>query len=132
MPKVEWHGEKILADCAKAAMDGMEEFARVDVLPLADESCPTDRGVMKGSHAVIRDGVAVMAGPHNEGDTFGGEKDQVVIGYGGAASAYVEKQHEDMTLSHPSGKAKWLEEAFNEKQGELPEKIKARLAGVLG
>ncbi len=113
-------------------MDGMEEFARVDVLPLADENCPTDSGVMKGSHAVIRDGVAVMAGPHNEGDNFGGEKDQIVIGYGGAASAYVERQHEDMTLSHPSGKAKWLEDAFNTKQSELPEKIKVRVAGVLG
>ena len=112
-------------------MDGMEEFARVDVLPLADENCPTDSGVMKGSHAVIRDGAAVDAGPYNEGDNFGGERGQVVIGYGGAASAYVERQHEDMTLSHPSGEAKWLENAFNAKHSELPEKIKSRLAGVL-
>lgn len=131
MPKVEWYGDKIVEQCKKAAMDGAEEFARVDVLPLADENCPTDRGVMKGSHAVVRDGAAVVVGPHNEGDNFGGEKDQIVIGYGGAASAYVEKQHEDMTLSHPSGKAKWLEDAFNEKQRELSEKVKNRVAEVL-
>ena len=131
MPKVEWKWDQILAQVEKAVMDGMEEFARVDVLPLADENCPTDSGVMKGSHAVIRDGAAVDAGPYNEGDNFGGERGQVVIGYGGAASAYVERQHEDMTLSHPSGEAKWLENAFNAKQSELPEKIKSRLAGVL-
>ena len=131
MPKVEWNGDQIIALCEKAVMDGMEEFARVDVLPLADENCPTDSGVMKGSHAVIRDGVAVIAGPHNEGDSMGGEKGQVVIGYGGAASAYVERQHEDMTLSHPSGEAKWLENAFNAKQSELSEKVRSRVAGVL-
>lgn len=131
MPRVEWHSDQIIDACEKAATDGMEEFARVDVLPLADENCPTDSGVMKGSHAVIRDGVAVEAGPHNEGDNMGGEKGQVVIGYGGAASAYVERQHEDMTLSHPSGEAKWLENAFNAKQSELSEKVRSRVAEVL-
>lgn len=129
--KVQWSQEKIIAAAKKAAMDGAEEWARVDVLPSADENCPTDSGVMKGSHAVIRDGVAVMAGPHNEGDTFGGGQDQIIIGYGGAASAYVQRQHEDMTLSHPSGKAKWLEDAFNEAKDKLSEKVQARVAGAL-
>lgn len=129
--KVEWNVDRILADARKAAMDGAEEWARVDVLPLADENCPTDSGVMKGSHAVIRDGQAVMAGPHNQGDTLGGGPGQIVIGYGGAAAAYVERQHEDMTLSHPSGKAKWLEDAFNEKQSALQEKVSRRVAGAL-
>jgi len=131
MPKVEWNQEKIIEAVKKAGMDGVEEWARVDVLPLADENCPTDTGTMKGSHAVIRDGSAVVAGQHNEGDTFGGGKDQIVIGYGGAAAAYVERQHEDMTLSHPSGKAKWLEDAFNEKLPELQTKVERRLKGVL-
>ena len=131
MPKVQWNQERILAAVKKAGMDGIEEWARVDVLPQADENCPTDSGVMKGSHAVIRDGSAVMAGPHNEGDTFGGGADQIVIGYGGAASAYVERQHEDMTLSHPSGEAKWLENAFNNAKPSLAEKVKARVNGVL-
>jgi hypothetical protein len=114
MPKVEWKGDQILAQAEKAAMDGAEEWARVDVLPLADENCPTDSGTMKGTHAVLRTGPL-----------------QIEIGYGGAAAAYTERQHEDLTLSHPSGEAKWLENAFNAKQSELSEKVRSRVAGVL-
>jgi|GEM_PF-1914599 len=130
--KVTWKNDALIeAEVRKAVLDGAEEWLRVDVLPVADQNCPTDRGVMKGSNAIVRDGAAVLAGPYNEGDTFGGKQGEVVIGYGGAASAYVERQHEDMTLTHPSGEAKWLENAFNGAQSTLSEKIKSRVAAVL-
>jgi len=54
MPKVQWNQDQIIAAAKKAAMDGAEEWARVDVLPAADECCPTDTGTMKGTHAVLR------------------------------------------------------------------------------
>jgi hypothetical protein len=130
MSNMKWYGNAVSARIKKAAMDGIEEYARVDLLPLADEKCPTDSGVMKGSHAVVRDGVVVMAGEHSDGSTFGCKKDEVVVGYGGAASAYVEKQHEDVTLHHPSGEAKWLENAFNETIERVTGKIKARVDGL--
>ena len=113
MPITEWNADRIPKALEKAVMNGVEEWARVDVLPLADENCPTDSGTMKGTHAVLR-------------------KDRYVeIGYGGAAAAYTERQHEDMTLHHPSGKAKWLEDAFNDKLKELSAKVKSRMGGVL-
>jgi len=109
MSNMKWYGPAVAAKIKKAAMDGLEEFARADVLPLADENCPTDSGTMKGTHAVVRG------------------NDEVVIGYGGPAAPYTVRQHEDVTLHHPSGKAKWLEDAVNEKRPELPGKIKARI-----
>jgi hypothetical protein len=113
MPRVVWNADAILAKCKQAGMDGAEEWARVDVLPLADENCPTDTGTMKGTHAVVREGM------------------RIEIGYGGPAAPYAERQHEDMTLSHPSGEAKWLENAFNSKLPALSEKVNKRLKGVI-
>jgi len=68
MPKVQWNQDQIIAAANKAVMDGAEEWARVDVLPAADENCPTDTGTMKGTHAVLR------------------ADNQVEIGYGGPAA----------------------------------------------
>ena len=113
MPRVQWNQDQIIAAAKKAAMDGAEEWARVDVLPAADENCPTDSGTMKGTHVVLR------------------ADDQVEIGYGGAAAPYTLRQHEDLTLNHPSGKAKWLEDAFNDAQGDLQDKVQRRVAGAL-
>ena len=112
MSDMKWFGKQVSARIKKAAMDGMEEYARVDLLPLADENCPTDSGTMKGTHAVER------------------SQDEVVVGYGGPAAPYTVRQHEDVTLHHPSGEAKWLENAFNKTKSKVPERIKARVGGL--
>ena len=60
----------------------------------------------------------------------------VSFGYGGAAAAYAERQHEDLTLSHPdprnpnsrpSGEAKFLERPARERIPRLREDLKARM-----
>jgi hypothetical protein len=114
MTKVEWHGEQLAQQILQAAVDGGEEWARADVMPLADENCPTDSGTMKGTHAVIR------SGPK-----------RIEMGYGGPAAPYTLRQHEDLTLDHPSGQAKWLENAVNWQLPKLPERIKDRVQPVL-
>jgi len=113
MAKITWKGDAVAAKINKALLDGAEEWARSGVLPLADEKCPTDSGTMKGTHAVAR------------------SDSEVVMGYGGPAAPYTVRQYEDMTLHHPSGDAKWLENAANEKISELPGILQKRVKSVL-
>jgi len=40
MPRVQWNQDQIIAAAKKAAMDGAEEWARVDVLPAAMRAAP--------------------------------------------------------------------------------------------
>jgi hypothetical protein len=53
------------------------------------------------------------------------------MGFGGQAAPYAVIVHEDQTAHHPIGKAKFLEDSFNEKLPDLPEKIADRIKGVL-
>jgi hypothetical protein len=53
------------------------------------------------------------------------------MGFGGQAAPYALIVHEDQTVYHPVGKAKFLEDSFNEKLPDLPEKIVNRIKGSL-
>jgi len=113
IPKVEWNDGGIIARAKAAMRDGVEEWARAEVMPDADEHCPVKDGTLRDSHVVERKGTVIT------------------IGYGGPAAPYAERQHEDMTLSHTVGEAKWLENAFNRKLPELQKILDERLEGVL-
>lgn len=114
MAIINWHGDLVQKLVEKTAMDAVEEFCRVDVLTKADQDCPVDQGTMRATHAVIREGNAVL------------------VGYGGPAAPYTLKQHEDVSLSHPGqGKAKWLEDAFKEKLPGLEAKVGRKIKGIL-
>lgn len=57
---------------------------------------------------------------------------EVVMGYGGAASAYALKQHENLNYRHREGKqAKYLEEPVMKRQVKLSENIKRRVKRIL-
>lgn len=65
---------------------------------------PVDTGNLRASHYVeSADGVR---GPIVE------------IGVGGPSQPYAVRQHEDMSLRHPVGNAKFLENAFNANTGD--------------
>lgn len=113
MPRVAWNGEALAARILSSLMDGAEEWARADAMPLAVENCPIDQGALRGSQTVER------------------EDNSVVMGFGGQAAPYAVIVHEDQTAHHPVGKAKFLEDSFNEKLPDLPEKIADRIKGVL-
>lgn len=113
IPNVEWHDASIIAKAKAELADGIEEWARAEVMPDADEHCPVKDGTLRDSHVVEREGAVVT------------------MGYGGSAAPYAERQHEDMTLSHTVGEAKWLENAFNRKLPELQKILDERLEGVL-
>ncbi len=113
MPRVSWIGDALAAKILSAAIDGAEEWARADVMPSAVENCPIDSGALRGSQAVDR------------------EDNSVIMGFGGQAAPYALIVHEDQTVYHPVGKAKFLEDSFNEKLPDLPEKIVNRIKGSL-
>lgn len=73
-----------------------------DILRAAKAITPVDTGVLKGSGFVnlpVHSGSAVS----------------VTLGFGGAASAYAEVQHEELSYYHtPPTQAKYLEQPFHE------------------
>jgi hypothetical protein len=93
--------------CADAVLAGVE-----DILGEATKLVPWAEGTLSdsGDTDVDRDGLT--------GSVY----------YGGEASAYCVKQHEDTELVHLNGRvSKWLETAFRE---SVP-RIRAKMAGII-
>lgn len=73
-----------------------------DILRAAKVLTPVDTGVLKGSGFVNRPEVT-------------GAEVSVTLGFGGAASAYAEVQHEELSYYHkPPTQAKYLEQPFTD------------------
>lgn len=75
--------------------------------------CPVDSGTLRNSCVVEQ------------------HSDYVVVGYGGAASSYAAKQHEDLSLHHSVGQAKYLEQPATEMEEEIQEAVIKAVAGAL-
>lgn len=80
---------------------------------------PVKTGVLKAS-AFVNEPVAV------EGAI------SVTVGFGGAASAYAVRQHEDLSFRHRVGQAKFLEQPFLQRAKTLAENIAASMKRALG
>lgn len=81
---------------------------------------PVKTGVLRGSGRIIP--------PRLKGTKY-----EVVIGYGGAASAYALKQHENLQYAHKEGKsAKYLEIPAQQRVNEIPDAIRYRLKRIIG
>ncbi len=97
--------------CAQALTDAGNEL-----LQKASQGVPKDESILEGSGDVSVD-VAKL---------------RVQVGYGGEASAYAVKQHEDTTLSHPGGRrAKWLEMAFKENASRVGGWLAETIRGLM-
>ena len=86
--------------------------------------------VMQELHRILPDGGTLhISGPFPSGSGYvtdpvvQGNKVTVEVGFGGAAKDYVVVQHEDLTLSHPVGEAKFLERAFDEHSVQAAGKV---------
>jgi hypothetical protein len=89
----------------KAAMRALKQEA-VILKGRSQALCPVESGTLRDSCVI------------EEGD------DYVTVGYGGAASAYAARQHENMSYHHDVGQAKYLEKPAT----EMEEEIKAAVA----
>jgi hypothetical protein len=82
--------------------------------------------------------VPVKDGPLKESGTVlpptvSGTRVTVELGYGGAASAYAMRQHEDLSYKHKSGKqAKYLENPVRARIPNFEKSLANRLKRILG
>jgi len=57
---------------------------------------------------------------------------EITLGYGGAASAYALKQHEDLSLNHKEGQAaKYLEAPLMERKEKFRQNVLKRMERIL-
>ena len=102
------HRAEVIKKEKDAACESLADAAS-ELLRVANETVPYREGILEGSGEVQ---------PVNRSALT------VDVTYGGEASAYAVKQHEDTTLSHPGkGRAKWLEMAAKENAQRLGIKI---------
>jgi hypothetical protein len=101
-------------DLAMQALKAALFAEQSGVIAEAQERAPVDTGVMRGSGTVLP--------PQQDGTQVA-----VEAGFGGAAQAYVVRQHEDMTLNHAVGQAKFLEQPFLERAGKIPSNVAKRV-----
>lgn len=81
---------------------------------------PVDTGTLR------RSGILLLAREK------GSSMIEVVMGYGGAASAYALKQHENLSYRHKEGQqAKYLEEPVKARQEKLSQNIQRRMQRIL-
>jgi hypothetical protein len=71
-----------------------------DIMTDSQKQVPFRQGILHGSRYVAI-------------PTVRGHRVSTELGYGGAAKAYAVVQHEDLSLTHGHGNAKYLENPFN-------------------
>lgn len=111
--------EQVTAAEFERAGEAFADVCMGPILTASQEQCPVDTGTMRASgqacsYVEIAPGVCV-----------------VHLGYGGAASKYARRQHEELNYHHKVGKAKFLEDPIREMAPAMGEMVKARLAAKL-
>ncbi len=111
------HREKVLRQireaCAEALNDGAAELLRV-----ANTTVPYREGILSGSGNVEKATPSDLVAK---------------VGYGGAASAYAARQHEETGWRHaPGRRSKWLELAAKEDGPRIMRDVAERARGRLG
>lgn len=106
---------RALGDDAAEALQLAMTNVMDEVIEDAKRRAPVDTGTMRASGAVLPP-------IRHHG--------QIVIeaGFGGAASDYVIAQHEDLSLRHTVGEAKFLEKSMLERVDQIPHNLAVRLA----
>lgn len=100
-----WNGDMAIARAKQAASLGVKLGAE-HLLAKANETVPYLDGILEQSGTVDSDEL------------------DATVSYGGAAHAYAIVQHEHVEFNHPGkGRAKWLELALHEEEGEIQQVI---------
>jgi hypothetical protein len=119
-------------EAAFAALDGeiskkWEETARAFgdvcfgvILPESMDECPVDQGTLRASAPIVSK------------FTITPTEAVATLGYGGAASAYARRQHEDLSFRHTVGKAKFLEDPIMRNAPMVPEMVASRIGAMRG
>lgn len=120
---IEWHGDLAEQIAKQAGMKAIRDFAE-QILTDAIDLTPHDTGTLRRSGTVTVGNMpsaestfqSAEAGSQVKYDNPLGQEQAVYISF---STPYAIKQHEDLALSHTDGQAKYLESAFNQRQGQL-------------
>jgi hypothetical protein len=97
----------------RGAKRGLNQWSE-GTMTEAKNRAPVDDGILKGSGYVTP--------PEESGGVISQE-----LGFGGAAADYALVQHEDLTLNHSVGQAKFLESAVSDREHELIGSVAAEI-----
>jgi hypothetical protein len=109
--KANWHDAKVLAVMREAGMSGLADGAE-HILTVAIDQTPVDTGTLRRSGAV----------------TEAPSENAVYVSFN---TPYAVKQHEDLTLKHKEGNAKYLENALNSEKAKVLALVAARVKAAL-
>lgn len=131
----EWFGDKVTQEIKLAACDGAK-FTLEEIATDAKRRCPVDTGILSDSIAITFDEIPNSTDLYREAQSGKIPTPNVGIfekGYVSVNAPYAYKQHEDLSLSHTQGEAKYLEKAFNLKSKNLEKNTKkyAQARGLL-
>lgn len=85
------------------------------ILPESMDECPVDLGTLRASAPAVSKVVITST------------EATATLGYGGAASAYARRQHEDLSYKHTVGKAKFLEDPIMRNAPNVPTMVAERM-----
>jgi len=109
MSDLTWNGDAINRLIKRVGMQAIHDGAEHILTESIDET-PIDSGTLRRSGTVID------------------QEDSVVILY---SAPYALKQHEDLSLSHIDGKAKFLEDPYNRNKDRIIQLAKDRINEAL-
>jgi len=104
-----WNGNAIEALIRRVGMQGIHDGAEY-ILTESINECPIDSATLRRSGTVTD------------------QDDSVVISYN---TPYAIKQHEDLSLHHIDGKAKFLEDPFNRNKDRVIQLVNDRIIAAL-
>jgi hypothetical protein len=107
---MEWHGDQMLDAAAEAVQDALVECG-ADLQSKSVQEAPVDTGDLRANCEVKEETL------------------KITVGYG---LPYAMKQHEELGYNHPKGgKAKYLEDPFNENADRYVEHIRKKAGDAI-
>jgi hypothetical protein len=105
----------IKVDTKKAHEAGMNALMAQAILlkGRSQALCPVDTGTLRNSCVIEQ------------------KNDEIIVGYGGAASSYAAIQHENLSFHHNVGQAKYLEQPATEMEEEIKAAVEKAVVGAL-
>jgi hypothetical protein len=111
MKITEWASASVISRARKNALDGVEEWARGEVLSEMKRQCPVDQGTMRNSLGTERDE----------------ENNVIILGGGGSAEKYIYVQHQRADFNHTTGKSHFIVDPVEQLTPNLPEYVQKHL-----
>ena len=111
--KLEANLKAYMQDIPDATMDQLHDVASNIMINSQDE-VPIDTKALIKSGFIVEEGNSIIAG-------YGGPNTKINLKTGILTEEYALRVHEDLSVNHPVGKAKFLEDPFNEAVQNLDE-----------